>query len=58
VKEGINCDACHLMEKTSETTFSDAVYHYDVKSSNEYGSIIDPVPISFHSSEGRQFFSL
>jgi len=59
VKEGINCDACHLLEKPSGTTFGqDAVYHYDVKSGNRYGSIMDPAPNSFHSSEGKQFYSL
>jgi hypothetical protein len=56
VKEGINCDVCHLMEKASVTALGDAVYHYDVKSGKQYGSIMDPVPNEFHSSEGKSFF--
>lgn len=56
VKEGITCDACHLMEKPSGTTFVDAVFHYDVKSGKRYGSIPDPIPNSFHLSEEKLFY--
>lgn len=58
VKEGITCDACHLMQEPSGTTIEDAVYHYDVKSGNKYGSIMDPAPNSYHTSEGKHFFRL
>lgn len=58
VKEGINCDACHLMEKPSGTTITESVFHYDVKSGKKYGSIMDPAPNPFHLSEGKPFYSL
>jgi hypothetical protein len=58
VNEGINCDACHLMEAPSGTTFDqDITYHYDVKSGKKYGSIMDPASNPFHSSEGKPFYS-
>jgi hypothetical protein len=57
VREGINCDVCHLMESPSETAFDNPVYHYDVKSGTQYGSIMAPAENSFHASEGRQFYS-
>jgi hypothetical protein len=58
VNEGINCDACHLMEAPSGTTFDqDIKYHYDVKSGKKYGSIMDPAPNGFHLSEGKQFYT-
>ncbi len=56
VKEGINCDVCHLMEKQSVTASDRAIYHYDV-SGKQYGSIMDPMPNSFHPSEGKLFYS-
>jgi hypothetical protein len=56
VKEGINCDACHLMEQASEAAADKAVYHYDV-SGKQYGSIMDPAPNDFHSSEGKLFYT-
>ena len=57
VKEGITCDACHLMEKPSVTASDNAVYHYDVKSGIRFGSIIDPAPNGFHLSKSKPFFS-
>ncbi len=57
VKEGINCDVCHLMQQPSPTAIGDAVYHYDVKSGNRYGSIFDPAPNTFHTSEGKRFYT-
>jgi hypothetical protein len=56
--EGVTCDACHLMEKASGTTINESVYHYDVKSGKKFGSIMDPASNNFHSSEGKQFYSL
>jgi hypothetical protein len=57
IKEGINCDVCHLMEFPSETASHNPVYHYDVKSGTQYGSIMAPAHNSFHPSEGKQFYS-
>ena len=57
VREGITCEACHLMEKFSATTADEAIYHYDVASGTRYGPIIDPATSGFHSSKGLLFFS-
>ncbi len=57
VKEGITCDACHLMEKPSATASDDAFYHYDVKSGTRYGSMMEPAANGFHSSKGLLFYS-
>lgn len=57
VKEGINCDVCHLMVEASPTTFTDAEYHFDVKSGTRYGNISDPMPNTFHDSEYKLFYT-
>jgi len=57
VKEGITCDACHLMEAPSGTALGkDIKYHYDVNSGNRYGQIMDPIPNDFHPSAGKALY--
>lgn len=58
VKEGVTCDACHLMKEPSPTAQGEARFHFDVKSGKKYGSIMDPAPNSFHESEGVSYFSV
>lgn len=57
VKEGITCDACHMLQEASGTAFSEAVYHYDVKSGKKYAALPDPAPNTAHGSESKEFYN-
>lgn len=49
VKEGVNCDVCHIMRPPHTTSFQNVTYNLEV-GGKKYGQLADPVQTSFHDS--------